>query len=116
MKLESDIENSESAQSPDKQWIRGNNTDMGMQNSTFNNGSLRHYRSEKLVKSGHSRSSASFKKKSQILQMVKANKELNIEDNLALGSNRIAYNSMVDMMLLNNENLQFNKVKKQMEI
>lgn len=113
LKLESDIENSESP-SPDKQWVRANNTDIGMQDSTVNNGSLR-WRSEKLTKSGRSRSGASFKKSSQILQKVRV-KELNIEDNLVLGSSRIAYNSMVDMMLLNNENLQFNKVKKQMEI
>ena len=64
---------------------------------------------------GQSRRGASFKKQSQILQKGKANK-VNIEDNLALGSSRVAYNSMVDMMLLNNGNLQFDKVKKQMEI
>lgn len=47
---------------------------------------------------------------------VKSKKELNIEDNLILSSNRVAYNSMVDMMLLNNKNLQFEKVKKQIVI
>ena len=67
LKLESDIENSESP-SPDKQWVRVNNTDLGMQDSTVNNGSLRQWKSEKLTKSGHSRSGTSFKKRSQILQ------------------------------------------------
>ena len=66
LKLESDIENSESP-SPDKQWVRVNNPDLGAQGSIVNNGSLRQWRSEKLTKSGQSRSGASFNKRSQIL-------------------------------------------------
>ena len=115
LRPESDTENPASAQSPDGPWGRVNHTDAGAQNSTLNNGSLHHYRSERAMIGGQSRHGASFKKQSQILQKGKANK-VNIEDNLALGSSRVAYNSMVDMMLLNNGNLQFDKVKKQMEI